>query len=126
MNSLRFACLVAAVGVATAFSATPASAQACRIGGKWELTQGNRFVVKLDIVQIGRHLYGSGSYGRTSGTLHDGHIVGRDVSFRMEWPSGSGQYTGRIDPTGTMSGTTKDVARPFSQATWYANRRFAC
>jgi hypothetical protein len=54
-----------------------------------------------------------------------GVLRGDDFEFRADWPNQTkGQYSGRFDPTGRLSGITFDLANPGSQATWFRRDEF--
>ena len=102
------------------------------VDGIWSLVQSNGFVVTVDIAQP------RDPNGRlTDGSLHGaakipglfdlpiaetnlaGMLRGDDFEFEADWPNETrGQYTGRFDLTGRLSGITFDLANPGSQATW--------
>lgn len=119
--------LTALAALASAFAATPASAQNCNVSGVWRLTQSNGTVVTMNMVQQGGGLYGSGIFNRTAGTVKNGRVEKRMVFFRVQWTDGRiGEYSGRINAAGRLSGLGFDMTRPTSQASWFVSRNFAC
>jgi hypothetical protein len=100
------------------------------VDGAWQLAQSNGFTVEVDIVQPRD---GSGNLG--DGDVHggakiveggsgeanlEGNLAGDALEFRVHWPNGAvGQYSGRYDASGSLSGVTFDIANPGSQATWF-------
>jgi hypothetical protein len=102
------------------------------VDGIWSLVQSNGFVVTVDIAQP-RDPNGRLADGPLHGAakipgLFDlpiaetnltGSLRGDDFEFRADWPNETrGQYSGRFDPSGRLSGVTFDLANPGSQATW--------
>ena len=52
--------------------------------------------------------------------VESGRLNGDELEFRVRWPSNAvGQYVGRFDGSGRLTGFTFDVAHPTSQATWF-------
>ncbi|WKU47796.1 hypothetical protein Q3V23_29180 [Streptomyces sp. VNUA116] len=96
-------------------------------GGTWELYQSNGFTVTLNLTQDGGgHLYGSGYYGGTSGTVEYGAVVdGTSIYFTIGWSNGArGRYTGSLGSDRRLSGLTYDLNNPSSQASWSTTRVF--
>jgi uncharacterized protein YkwD len=57
----------------------------------------------------------------------DGTITGDSLDVTVYWDDGGvGGYTGRIGPTGRMTGTTVDKNNPSNVATWYSDQPFKC
>jgi hypothetical protein len=91
------------------------------------MTQSNGAVVTMSIAQQGSGLYGSGQFSKTAGTVRNGRIAGRSVFFRVHWTDGHiGEYSGRINSAGRLSGLGFDITAPKSQASWFVTRTFAC
>jgi hypothetical protein len=108
------------------------------VDGVWSLVQSNGFVVTVDIAQP-RDPNGHFADGPLNGAakipgLFDlpiaetnltGMLRGDDFEFRADWPNETkGQYEGRFDPVGRLSGITFDLANPGSQATWFRRDEF--
>jgi uncharacterized protein YkwD len=57
----------------------------------------------------------------------DGTITGDSLDVTVYWEDGGvGGYTGKIGPTGRMTGTTVDKNNPGNVATWYSDEPFKC
>lgn len=99
----------------------------CQIEGRWDLNQSNQTWVTLAIEQRGDTFYGSGKHGRTAGTVEDGRIVDRDITFRIRWTDGQiGKYRGTIDREGRLKGSAYSLTNAADTVTWWANRSFKC
>ena len=102
------------------------------IDHEWDLAQSNGFTVRMLIGQArdaNGHLT-DGSFKGSARIVHGGHpmeanieegrLNGDELAFKVRWPSGAmGQYIGRFDGSGHLTGVTFDVAHPHSQATWF-------
>jgi hypothetical protein len=94
------------------------------INGQWTITQSNGFEVMFDIVQDGEgNLHGSGQVigGREANA--SGRLEGDAFVYTIDWNNNGkgGEYSGRFDPFGRLSGITFDLDNPSSQATWFAH-----
>jgi hypothetical protein len=122
-----------AVLAAPLAGASPATAQApCAqwdLSGWWLAIQTNA-KVGFNMQQTGTELRGGAQASVTGfqslqGSL-DGVVHGDRISFTVYWSSGSvGVYSGKIDSTGTIEGTTRDN-RSGAQASWYSTARMNC
>ncbi len=100
------------------------------IRGTTELIQSNHWRVVLEDVEVldGGRMVG-GAYGQSGDVLETAYVTGGHVSdatidFDLVWAHARGHYSGRLDSSGHLFGTTYDVLHPGSQATWSATRQF--
>jgi hypothetical protein len=117
---------------------TPAVAQMApcskwEVNNSWVAIQG-RYRIRFDLRQQGSIVSGTASYfdlpggfgtpfaGNHRGSVK-GVLAGDYVTLNTSW---GGLYTGRIDTSGRIAGTTYDVNRPWSNALWHSDRPMNC
>lgn len=98
------------------------------VGGSWDARQSNGFVATFDLELRGRdgvfHGRASHSGGATQGH-GEGLVTGNDFLYTVTWNNGSvGEYNGRFNAEGRITGVTFDKANPQSSATWSSSKRF--
>lgn len=110
----------------------PAAAQApCtqwNVSGHWVVGQSNAQPTEIFMMQKGTELRGdatAGGWNRAHGPI-DGVVDGDRITFTIDWSGGAvGVYSGRIDPTGRIEGTTHD-RRSGARASWYSHGTMNC
>ena len=116
-----------------------ASAQlACKtwnLDQPWSAVQSNKMQAAFALTQRGTQLSGTGAYAtptRTSfpakfGAAFEGRVIGTvrgdRIDLQADW---GGVYTGTIDATGRIDGSTFDRRDSTSSATWHSDRRLVC
>lgn len=99
----------------------------CAVDGLWSAIQSNKTEIGLAIEQNGADFHGSANFRGTQGTVVDGRIVDRGVSFRIRWNDGHvGHYSGWIDAAGHLNGQAYDETNAYSTASWFTYRSFNC
>lgn len=59
------------------------------------------------------------------GTVYSGQVDGNSVTFVIGWTNGGlGSYSGSLDSTRRLTGTTYDINHPWSSAGWWSDRTF--
>lgn len=117
----------------------PTPALNCQITGLWSVAQANRnpgappssYVavtwITFAVERNGGTIYGSGLHGRTRGTIENGRIEDRAISFNVRWTDGHvGRYQGNINREGRLKGDAVDLTDPSSTASWEVLRVFEC
>ena len=124
-------------------SAAQAACSQWDLPGSWIAIQSNGSKPEFSLQQTETLLQGTAHYDYTHKdkcilvacgddyyTVHgsvDGTITGDSLDVTVYWEDGGvGGYTGKIGPTGRMTGTTVDKNNPRNVATWYSDQPFKC
>lgn len=100
------------------------------VSGKWTLRQSTGHSVSMDLRQLlsaagAQVVTGLASYDSTHGRV-DGTVDGVRVDLHVYWQGNVvGRYQGTRDATGRLAGTTYDVTKPASPASWISDRTFS-
>ena len=110
-----------------AHSAVAPAAQTCNLSGHWRIVHSSDAWAEMDVSHVGNRLTGAGREGRNTGTMTGGRVRGREVYLRIKWSNGHiGEYTGRVNMRGKLSGLNHDVVYPGSQNQWHVSERLDC
>jgi hypothetical protein len=98
------------------------------VSGVWDARQSNGFVATFDLNLRGDQgvFFGTASHSGGSVRGHgEGLITGDDFLFTVTWNNGTtGEYNGRFNAEGRITGNTFDKNHPQNSATWSSSRTF--
>ncbi len=126
--------LAASLALPAGLAASPSVATAaiegapCRLGAFWQITHADGSFAQARIDQTGTHFSGSVTTpaSTVTGTLHDGRIDGRNLSFRVRWSNGrTSAYRGYIRADGHVEGSHAPGA-PNARQLWVLTQRVKC
>jgi hypothetical protein len=108
--------------------------------GQWSVSQTNGISAGFNLQRTDVGLQGTASWGHqegggvftgtdaviTTGSA-DGAINGDSFDVTVYWDNDTiGEYTGRVDPFGRLTGTTIDKNNPHSVAAFHSDQTFKC
>ena len=98
------------------------------VGGSWDAIQSNGHRAAFDLRLRGTQGVFHGTASHSGGSVRghgEGVITGNDFLYTVTWNNGTiGEYNGRFNAEGRITGVTFDKRNPGSSATWSSSKRF--
>jgi hypothetical protein len=98
------------------------------VSGRWDAQQSNGHVASFDIQPRGNQGVFHGTASHSGGKVRghgEGVIRGNDFLFTVTWNNGTvGEYNGRFNEVGRITGVTFNVSNRQHSATWVSSKSF--